>query len=46
MPNEGNIYDLVERAAARQGVPRLELWQEVVAALIEKDCRRGTSRLV
>jgi len=32
---EGNIYDLVERAAARRQVPRLELWEIVLRALIE-----------
>jgi hypothetical protein len=36
MPKEGNIYDLVERAAARRGVPRLELWEEALRALTEK----------
>ena len=33
---EGNIYDLVERAAARRDVPRLELWESVLSALIGK----------
>jgi hypothetical protein len=35
MPNTNNIYDLVERAAARRRVPRLELWQEAAKALVE-----------
>jgi len=30
---EENIYDLVERAAARRGIPRLELWQRVLRAI-------------
>jgi hypothetical protein len=34
--NEGNIYHLVEHAAARLGFPRLELWQEASKALVEK----------
>jgi hypothetical protein len=36
-PKEGNIYDLVERAAARRHVPRLELWELVLRALIEEE---------
>lgn len=38
-PKEGNIYDLVERAAARRQVPRLEVWEEVLRAVIEKKLR-------
>ena len=34
MPKQTNIYDLVERAAARAGIPRLELWQKVARALL------------
>ena len=34
MPKLTNIYDLVERAAARGGMPRLELWQKVARALL------------
>jgi hypothetical protein len=30
-----NIYDLVERAAARHGIPRLQLWQETAKALCQ-----------
>jgi len=33
---EGNIYDLVEEAAARRGIPRLKLWQDAARALTEK----------
>jgi hypothetical protein len=36
---EGNIYDLVERGAARRNVPQLELWEKVLKALIEEDLR-------
>jgi hypothetical protein len=36
MPKSNNIYDLVERAAARRRVPRLELWEEAAQALAEK----------
>ena len=35
VPKESNIYDLVEREAARSGVPRIELWQLVAKALVE-----------
>ncbi len=35
----GNIYDLVERAAARRGIPQLELWEKVLKALIEDKLR-------
>ena len=35
MPKESNIYDLVEREAARSGIPRIELWQSVAKALVE-----------
>ena len=31
---ESNVHDLVERAAARHGIPRLELWHEVASALV------------
>jgi hypothetical protein len=34
--SEQNIYDLVEEAAARRGIPRLKLWQEVTQALVER----------
>lgn len=37
MPKEGNIYDLVEHAAARRAVPRLELWQNVARALVNRE---------
>jgi hypothetical protein len=30
---EQNIYDLVERTAARRGWPRLELWRSVLSAV-------------
>jgi hypothetical protein len=30
---EENIYDLIERAAAQLGKPRLELWQKVLRAI-------------
>ena len=30
-----NIYDLVEQAAARHGIPRLPLWQKVAKALTD-----------
>lgn len=33
MRQEENIYDLVERAAARKGLPRLELWQKALRAI-------------
>jgi hypothetical protein len=33
---QSNIYDLVEHAAARHGIPRLQLWQEVAKALTER----------
>jgi hypothetical protein len=33
---QSDIYNLVERAAARRGVPRLQLWQAAAAALVEK----------
>jgi hypothetical protein len=32
-----NIYDLVERAAARREIPRLELWQAATKALLAKN---------
>jgi hypothetical protein len=35
MSNYDNIYDLVERAAVRRRVPRLELWQKAAKALLE-----------
>jgi len=35
---EDNIYDLVERASLRT-VPRLELWEQVLQAIIEKRLR-------
>jgi hypothetical protein len=31
-----NIYDLVEHAAARHKIPRLQLWQETAKAITEK----------
>ena len=34
MSNQNNIYDLVERSAARDGLPRLELRQKVVRDLL------------
>jgi hypothetical protein len=37
MRKENNIFDLVERAAARYGIPRLQLWQEATKVLTEKD---------
>ena len=37
MRNTDNIFDLVERAAADDGIPRLQLWQETARALIEND---------
>jgi hypothetical protein len=37
MPKQTNIYDLVERAAARRAIPRLELWENTAKALIEGD---------
>jgi hypothetical protein len=36
VPKEGNIYDLIEREAARSRIPRIELWQSVAKALVEK----------
>lgn len=39
MPKKGNIYDLVERAAARRSVPRLELWEVALTALTQKMLR-------
>jgi hypothetical protein len=36
MPKEINIFDAVERGAARHGIPRLQLWQDAAKALIEK----------
>jgi hypothetical protein len=36
MPKEINIFDAVERAAARHGIPRLQLWQRAARALIER----------
>jgi hypothetical protein len=35
VPKEDNIFDLVERAAARHGIPPLEIWQETARALVE-----------
>jgi hypothetical protein len=32
-----DIYDLVERAAAHRGIPRLELWRHVIQALLSKE---------
>jgi hypothetical protein len=34
---EDNIFDLVERAAARHGIPRLEMWQQAAKALLEEE---------
>ena len=34
-----NIYDLVEHAAARHGIPRLQLWQQVAKALTDRKLR-------
>ena len=34
-----NIYDLVEQAAARHAIPRLQLWQEVAKALTDQTLR-------
>jgi len=36
VPKESDIYDLVEREAARSGIPRIELWQSVAKGLVEK----------
>jgi hypothetical protein len=36
MSNSDNIYDLVERAAARRRVPRFELWERAARALEEE----------
>jgi hypothetical protein len=36
VPKESNIYDLVEREAARSGIPRMELWRSLANALVEK----------
>jgi hypothetical protein len=36
---EGNIYDLVECAAARRQVPRLDLWEAALRAIIEEKIR-------
>jgi hypothetical protein len=33
MVEHTDIYELVERAAARQGIPRLELWQKTLLAI-------------
>jgi hypothetical protein len=33
MPKTGNLYDLVERAALRQGIPRLKLWLKTLRAI-------------
>ena len=35
MGKSDNIYDLVERAAARHRIPRLQLWQETAKAMTE-----------
>jgi hypothetical protein len=35
--NTSNIYDLVEREAARRGIPRLELWQAAVRAILASE---------
>jgi hypothetical protein len=35
LSKEDNIFDLVERAAARHGIPRLEMWQRAAKALLE-----------
>jgi hypothetical protein len=35
LPKEDNIFDLVERTAARHGIPRLEMWQQSAKALVE-----------
>jgi hypothetical protein len=34
---QDNIYDLVERAAVRRTIPRLELWQSVIRALLKRE---------
>jgi hypothetical protein len=36
MGKSDNIYDLVERAAARHGIARLQLWQETAKAITER----------
>jgi len=36
MRRTDNIYDLVERAAARHRIPPLQLWQETAKAIIER----------
>jgi hypothetical protein len=35
LPKESNIYDLVERAAVRRAMYRLDLWKDVLKALAE-----------
>jgi len=37
VPKQSNIYDLVERSAARNAIPRLELWQAAAKALVGKN---------
>jgi len=37
MGRSDNIYDLVERAAARHGIARLQLWQETAKAITERE---------
>jgi hypothetical protein len=36
---EGNIYDLVECAAVRRQVPRLDLWETALRAILEENLR-------
>jgi hypothetical protein len=37
VPREDNIYDLVERAALRSEVPRLEFWQAAAKAILKEE---------
>jgi hypothetical protein len=37
LPSTIDFYDLVERAAAHRGVPRLELWRHVFQALVSNE---------
>jgi hypothetical protein len=37
MGKTDNIYDLVERAAARHKIARMQLWQETAKAITERE---------
>jgi len=37
LTKQSNIYDLVERAAARRGIFRLDLWRDAARALAERE---------